>query len=55
MHTRTHTGEKQYKCDVREYACNYKRNLITYQMIHTREKPYKCDVFVNIDVNREAI
>ena len=43
-HTLTHTGEKQYKCDICENSFADNSALKSHRRTHTGEKPYKCDV-----------
>ncbi|KAH3897149.1 hypothetical protein DPMN_021334, partial [Dreissena polymorpha] len=41
---RIHTGERQLKCEVCEYACYYHSDFKRHMRKHTGERPYKCKV-----------
>ena len=42
-HTRVHTGDKPYKCNVCQKDFAIKENLDIRKKIHTGKKPYKFD------------
>ncbi|XP_055626558.1 transcriptional repressor CTCF-like isoform X2 [Toxorhynchites rutilus septentrionalis] len=44
MHTKTHEGEKCYKCDLCPYASISARHLESHILVHTDQKPYQCDI-----------
>ncbi|KAL5005574.1 hypothetical protein ScPMuIL_016732, partial [Solemya velum] len=44
VHTKVHTREKPFECDLCELAFSRKDNLKNHQSVHTGEKPYKCDL-----------
>ncbi|XP_065187648.1 early growth response protein 2b-like [Sycon ciliatum] len=41
-HTRTHTGEKRFQCEICNTWFSRKDNLTTHFRTHTGEKPYHC-------------
>lgn len=43
LHSKTHEGEKCYKCDLCPYASISARHLESHMLIHTDQKPYQCD------------
>lgn len=43
MHSKTHEGEKCYKCDLCPYASISARHLESHLLIHTDQKPFACD------------
>ncbi|XP_055535530.1 transcriptional repressor CTCF-like [Wyeomyia smithii] len=43
MHTKTHEGEKCYKCDLCPYASISARHLESHLLVHTDQKPFQCD------------
>lgn len=44
MHTKTHEGEKCYKCDLCPYASISARHLESHLLVHTDQKPFQCDM-----------
>lgn len=42
MHSKTHEGEKCYKCEFCPYASISARHLESHLLIHTDQKPYLC-------------
>lgn len=42
IHTKTHEGEKCYKCDLCPYASISARHLESHMLVHTDQKPYQC-------------
>lgn len=44
MHTKTHEGEKCYKCDLCPYASISARHLESHILVHTDQKPYQCEM-----------
>lgn len=44
MHTKTHEGEKCYKCDLCPYASISARHLESHILVHTDQKPFQCDM-----------
>ncbi|XP_045463537.1 transcriptional repressor CTCF-like isoform X2 [Harmonia axyridis] len=42
LHTKTHDGEKCYKCDICTYATISARHLESHMLIHTDQKPFQC-------------
>lgn len=44
MHTKTHEGEKCYKCDLCPYASISARHLESHILVHTDQKPYHCEM-----------
>ena len=44
-HTRMHTGEKRYKCDMCSARFERKGNLKMHTRIHTGDKPYQCETW----------
>lgn len=42
MHSKTHEGEKCYKCEFCPYASISARHLESHLLIHTDQKPYSC-------------
>ena len=45
-HTRIHTDDKPYDCDICEKTFSNKSHLVQHKRIHTGEKPYSCDICV---------
>jgi uncharacterized C2H2 Zn-finger protein len=43
LHSKTHEGEKCFKCDLCAYASISQRHLESHMLIHTDQKPYQCD------------
>lgn len=43
LHSKTHEGEKCYKCELCPYASISARHLESHMLIHTDQKPYQCD------------
>ena len=43
-HSKTHTGEEQYRCDICSATLVYSSNLKVHYRTHTEDKPYKCEV-----------
>ena len=43
-HSRTHTGDKPYKCDIYGQMFSQNGDLQRHIRIHTGDKPYKCDI-----------
>lgn len=43
LHSKTHEGEKCYKCDICPYASISARHLESHMLIHTDQKPFLCD------------
>ncbi|XP_058461910.1 transcriptional repressor CTCF-like [Malaya genurostris] len=44
MHTKTHEGEKCYKCDLCPYASISARHLESHLLVHTDQKPFQCEM-----------
>lgn len=44
MHTKTHEGEKCYKCDLCPYASISARHLESHILVHTDQKPFQCEM-----------
>lgn len=42
IHTKTHEGEKCYKCELCPYASISARHLESHMLVHTDQKPFQC-------------
>lgn len=42
LHTKTHEGEKCYKCELCPYASISARHLESHMLVHTDQKPFQC-------------
>lgn len=42
IHTKTHEGEKCYKCELCPYASISQRHLESHMLVHTDQKPFQC-------------
>lgn len=43
MHSKTHAGEKCFKCELCNYASETANHLESHMLIHTQEKPFHCE------------
>lgn len=44
VHSKTHEGEKCFKCDLCPYASISQRHLDSHLLIHTDQKPFECKI-----------